>query len=63
MAMEEPPFLIPMQGIVRGVQIQPDFRRRRTQRLHERIRQQPIHRLRVGHNPLIAAVRRAVRFA
>ena len=59
-AVEETPFLMSMQRIIRRIHIQNDLRRCRIMGLQKKINQQLIHRLRMRHNLLVAARRSGI---
>jgi hypothetical protein len=61
--VKEPAFLVPVQRIVRRIQIQPDFFRRLLVRFQKQIHQQPIKRIRIRRNPLVAILGSRIRCA
>ena len=60
-AVEEPPLLVPVHRIVRGVQIQDDLGRRFAMGLEKHLHQQAVHR-RLVHRDLLVAFLLAHRF-
>ena len=62
-AVEEPPLLAAVQRVVGGVEIEHDLRRRGGMGLQEQVHQQPVHRVRVSDDPLVAVPGRRFRHA
>ncbi len=62
-AVKEAPFLLTVQRIVGGIQIQPDFFRGPRVRFDKQIDQQPVDTLSVGHDPLVTTPRSRFRTA
>jgi len=54
--MEEAPFLLPVQGVVGRIQIQPDRHQRCTMGVDKAVHQRSVHTLGVGDNFLVALV-------
>ena len=62
-AMEEPPFLVPVQPVVGCIQVQPYLARRPTIRFHKELDQQLIEGPRTRGDTLVAIVGRCLRVA
>ena len=62
-AVEEPALLAAVQRIAGGVEIEHDLRRRGGMGLQEQVHQQPVHRVRVSDDPLVAVPGRRFRHA
>ena len=52
--MEEAPFLLAMQRIIRGIEVEGDLGRRRPMRLEKQIDEQPVHCLRIVADLVVA---------